>query len=379
MVIVLSLGSSAADPEAKNLVEEAAECASLDPAKCSAFKSLLKRGESAWPLIEKSLASETLKTRAKAARMAARDEFGTSEKRTTALLASVRKIKPSIQGETIEALGRIAHTGAFDTLKAIVADTKKHGRNRIYAVNAIGRYPAEVAVSVLLSALNDPLPRVQQSAAINLGLLGHGSAVGPLINRLLAEITATYVRESATMALAKLKDKKAVGPLVIMLGNPSIRVRQAAIRALTAFGDQSVVPALLTLVNDDGVLPTLMEAFGMLGDKRAAAASAAVANNAQLNINTRLKAIWTLGTLADPRTGPEAIALLEDKALALKRAACECLGRMKLKSSTPALVKLFEHSEEDIRKAALWALQQISGRDFGYTSKEWMHWYNSEG
>ena len=125
MVVAVACLGLNAGPETNNLVEEAAQCVSLDPAQCEAFKSLLESGKKAWPDIEKAFSSAIQKTRAKTARMAARDEFGSKQARTEALLELLPKIDIELRGEAIEALGRIADPKALDFLKKIVTDPQK--------------------------------------------------------------------------------------------------------------------------------------------------------------------------------------------------------------------------------------------------------------
>jgi len=79
-----------------------------------------------------------------------------------------------------------------------------------------------------------------------------------------------YVRQSATWALGKIRDKRAVEPLTKALEDKNEYVRNSAVEALVKFGDGAVEPLIKALKDKDwNVRYKAAKALGKTGDKRA--------------------------------------------------------------------------------------------------------------
>ncbi len=94
----------------------------------------------------------------------------------------------------------------------------------------------------LLTLLNDPDPLARDGAVVALGRLGKAEHVPALIDMtfLVAEKQdVPLVRADAVRALARIRDPRAVKPIVAAVKDVSPEVRRTAIVALGAFPDQT--------------------------------------------------------------------------------------------------------------------------------------------
>jgi phycocyanobilin lyase subunit alpha len=126
---------------------------------------------------------------------------------------------------------------------------------RVYAAWWLGRFRVDApeAIDTLIAALTDEADRT-------------GAGGYPL-------------RRNAARALGKLSDRRAVPALILALECSDFYVREAAAQSLEMLGDQSCLPQLIALLNDNipGTLPApepprltqpfdaILEALGTLG------------------------------------------------------------------------------------------------------------------
>ena len=162
--------------------------------------------------------------------------------------------------DAVEALGRIGDPRALEPLVAMLTDADEGVRGA--AVEALesmgweppGRGPTRAAVAWRRGGSGGCgwrwgprgwIPRwpplkarragCERDAALALGRIGDARAVGPLLSAL--HHRDTTVRWAAAQALGELGDTRAVEPLVVLLGDPHHDVQRAAAQALTGLGD----------------------------------------------------------------------------------------------------------------------------------------------
>lgn len=368
---LLAAAPAAAQPGA-GTVSKASECPAFDPAKCKPLAQLLNAGGASLDPLLGALGSSDQRVRSTAARVVARKEIGAPAAVTARLVAALNQTPEAIRGETLAAIGRLHHR---DGLPALLQELlSKNPRNRIYAANGLGEYEVDAARDALIATLKDTVPRVQLAAASNLGRIGDRAAVEPLIDRALVELTAGFVREACAAALGRMKDERALAPLVVLLANEHPTVRSAALRALGALGDRTAIPAILSLTDDTAVAVPLIEALTALADRRGTAALVGLALRSSLPNADRMRALWGLGTLADPGaiTGLKPLLRIRDKELV--RGTAEALGRIGDAAAVPELVQLLEHRSEQVRRSATWSLQKITGQQLGTDFAAWSRW-----
>lgn len=127
----------------------------------------------------------------------------------------------------------------------------------------------EAVVPELLSNLNEWLEFDTIAAIINaLGEICDPRAVDYLISSLDSE--ADIVTEAAIIALQKIKDERAIGPLIEELGDTYHGVQYCALEALDSFGT-SAVEGLINAIKSDYVEKAkfAIMTLGKIGDKRA--------------------------------------------------------------------------------------------------------------
>lgn len=208
------------------------------------------------------------------------------------------------------------------------------------------RLGGESALLHLIESLNHSDPRVRKRAAFMLAGRGHTSAYETLIE--LLDQDDSRLRVSAMRALGRLRDHRATELLVTLLRDQSERrqIRIAAARALGDLGNTEAVELLLEeLMHYNKVLTVpVVNALGKLGDARAiprlqeifinrspypfsdpeitsAALEALVAlQGDQLLSNLlahpvfgSLNVIRAVATLADPRSIPELINIVNER------------------------------------------------------------------
>jgi len=132
-------------------------------------------------------------------------------------------------------------------VKGLIDALKKGRSSRIDASIALSKMKDVKAVDPVIQLLNDEDPEVRFSAAIILGEIGDKKAVEPLIQAL----EDTKARAIAAQALGKIGDVKAVEPLILALKiDASNLVRGAAARALGEIGDMRAVEPLTQALSD---------------------------------------------------------------------------------------------------------------------------------
>ena len=170
---------------------------------------------------------------------------GTDESRETAALA----------------LGRFGAV-AVEPLAALLAGGDADAR--WWAARALAEVGGDNAVAALVRVLADPDPDLRACAALALGRIGNASAAptlagclgdesafvagvaadalsmigDPAVDALAAKLTASspHIRLLAVRALARIKSKRAIGPLFELLEDPSYLVRHYAHEALETCG-----------------------------------------------------------------------------------------------------------------------------------------------
>lgn len=137
------------------------------------------------------------------------------------------------------------------------------------AAIALGRIGDAEAVGPLIEALRDKNKMVRGAAAEALGKIGNAQAVEPLIAALKDK--DEFSREMAAKALGDLDNSKAVDPLIEALKDKEANVRKSAVVSLEKIGAVKAVDPLIEALKaeDKFVRAYAAEALGAIGDIRA--------------------------------------------------------------------------------------------------------------
>src|SRR6185312_8705321 len=140
---------------------------------------------------------------------------------------------------------------------------------RAHAADSLGRHHVLEAVPRLVGALGDPDAHLRASAAEALGVLLGGSP--PTLGKRTAvaltgrlDDEAAGVRQRAAEVLGRMREARAVVPLLSRLADPTREVRAAA-------GDARAVPAIVRMLKDpaEDVRAEAVSALGRLQAKGA--------------------------------------------------------------------------------------------------------------
>jgi HEAT repeat protein len=99
--------------------------------------------------------------------------------------------------------------------------------------------------------LDDPEEVVQRAAASAFEKMRDPRAIAPLIRVLGRESSSRFVRAYAAMSLGALKARDAVDQLTAALGSPDSNLRRAAARALCRIADPRSAETLARLAETD--------------------------------------------------------------------------------------------------------------------------------
>ena len=122
-------------------------------------------------------------------------------------------------------------------------------------------------VSAILSELRDVNKDRRRTAVMKLGMVGGEQAVRTLIGIVANSQEDLIVRGRAALMLGKLKDDRAVPPLIRALEAPGFLTPYNAAQALGKIGDPRAIDALLSFADNsnDRTRAAAVEALRQLG------------------------------------------------------------------------------------------------------------------
>ncbi len=258
------------------------------------------------------------------------------------------------QCEAAEYLGIAGDEAALEPL--IVALSDENTELRQCAAMALGELGSSRAVPALTRALRDRDRAVQWFAATSLAKLGE-----PATKALLTELQSgdEDAAVGAAIALGRMREPRAVGPLLELLSSPDLYVREQAVEALVAIGKPSVEPLVKVLGSDNAVAKkSAVVALGRLSDAEAAASLVKLLGGRDLV--ARHYAMVALRGM-----GPGAFDVLEEalssRNPSVQKAACEILGFARDARAAKRVAELLDADDESVRWTAAKTLGAIDG------------------
>ena len=122
-------------------------------------------------------------------------------------------------------------------------------------------------VKTILTELRHVSKDKRRTAVMKLGMVGGDQAVQALIRTVENHQEDLIVRGRAALMLGKLKDDRAVAPLIRALDAPGFQTPYHAAQALGKIGDRRAIDALLAFVDSsrDKTREAALEALRQLG------------------------------------------------------------------------------------------------------------------
>ena len=223
------------------------------------------------------------------------------------------------------------------------------------AAEALGDLRDACAVEPLISALKiDELSGVRWKAAEALSKIG-GPAVDALIGALNHE--DDDVRWKAAIALGEIGDTRAVGPLIALLCDEDRFVKGRAAHALGLIGEAAVDPLIHALEKGDGNLRWgAAIALGKIRDTRAI--KPLICSLADKYENVRSESATSLAGFGKPALAP-LLQFLKFSDGTLRLEVVTALGELKESDAIHPLIQMLENADDEERKAIADALDAI--------------------
>ena len=173
----------------------------------------------------------------------------------------------TVRAEAATIVGRMRAVEAADTLEEWL--TEGDVRTRVAAARALGELGRREATPALIRALGDATASVRVAAIEALSALGGDDVLAPILGRL--DDTESSVRVAAAEGLSALGDPRAVVPLIGRAGDDSADARRAAYAALGELRDERALSVLVLGMQDSVEDVRLMAclALGQLRSTRA--------------------------------------------------------------------------------------------------------------
>ncbi len=261
------------------------------------------------------------------------------------LVAELNDTDPIVRSNAAEQLGRSGNTDAVAPL-IFVLKYDDVWNVRKSAAWALGELKDRRSVGSLIEALKHNDWIVQFKAAEALGKIGDTHAVEPLIETLQSE--SSHVYEQVTWALGELCDDRAVIPLINALENELPAVRMNSAKALGKIRNREAVePLMVALIKDR--IPEVKK-----------------------------WAAWALGSLNDSRAIEPLISALNDRDYYVRMHAGLSLEKIG-KPAIPFLISALNDKRAFVHTRAVWALQEITGADYGKNAESWEKWLLENG
>jgi len=204
------------------------------------------------------------------------------------------------------------------------------------------------ALEYIQNMLGDDTPVVRVRAADSLAEIKDAGSVS-YITRALDKETVSFCVGSMCRALRALKDKAAVPVLIKVLENTDDSTRYYAAQALGDIADKAAVePLLKVLVQKDTRFSQryIVWALGQIGDKRAVKPLMDAMSILTYN-SSNVTAITVLGKLGDISVVPLMLTKLNDKDTFMRQAAGKALQELKWKPDTAEERVLYGIAQRD--------------------------------
>jgi HEAT repeat protein len=220
---------------------------------------------------------------------------------------------------------------------------------------ALGEIGDKRAVEPLIAVLGNDNWSIRNSAVLALNKLKDKRAVMPIISLLNDENNS--VRWESAKALGEFGDARAVEPLIGALKDKEIRVRKSASMALSKFNNPHTIELLIVALEDKDMRVAVAETLGLVGDGRAVEILINIINDKDTDILVLNSAIDAMGSLGDPRALELLISMLKDENIRIKKSAALSLGKIgDIRAIDPLIAAL---KDSDIKKTAEDALWNI--------------------
>lgn len=214
----------------------------------------------------------------------------------------------------------------------------------------------------LLNHLDDRDEVVRQQIVTLIGDLENSDAVPALI-KILEEDEYQNVQRAAAEALTKLKDNRAIHPLLTKLDSSSPLVRHYAVAALKNFNNDLVIQKLLKILSDPeetiDVRHQAALSLGEIGNKTAEPELLKIYQSPDQPVESKLLAVTALGMFGNPIGFDFAMNFIASNQSYLVGLALTALGYSKNSQALPFLIEYLNYGNKAQRVIAAEALGNL--------------------
>ena len=276
------------------------------------------------------------------------------------LAAGLSDTEVAVRSAAAAGLGRMPDKRLAPFLIRAIQDPDRDVR--LLVIQALGKCGDESALKVLRPLLTCRDAEMELEACEAVARLGDHTAVPNLLQKLDVAARLNGDEQLATKlidALRRLKDDRAVLPLIDLLGHRSDRVRARAAEALGQIGDRTALGSLSDVFDKERSPLVMAAAAKALGDLRDPGALSALNCALQQTDPVRIKAVIALGEIGGSEAFEMVAERLRDPASQVRYQAAGAIGRSGKKDYIPQLEPLVNDSDDMVRRAALKALQEL--------------------
>jgi HEAT repeat protein len=257
-----------------------------------------------------------------------------------------------------EALGKIAGEEAVEPLLKALSDKGYNVKSS--ALKSLKYISSEKTAVHSIKALNDVSRRVRENAWNLLCHTGGDQTLEPLIREIGNKRASN--KRNAIGALGRIRSEKAVSHLIKELKNS--RYSQSAAVALGLIGSKKAVKPLIDLLNDKKILirNAAAVALGRIGGEHALEHLFQSVEKEKAH-----RALFELNRQDSKKAEPFLIKIVEDKKSRQRGTALLSLARLNAQTHAPRFKTIFneegEHKNTDIKMAAAVSLLKVEDKD----------------
>lgn len=277
-----------------------------------------------------------------------------TDHRQSVVRNAAASLDQSLDPLKLERFGRGAPLLFKSTLSSFTKHPYESVRRRVAL--ALGNMSAELAVPLLTAMLTDHSQSVVQNAVASLAQLNDILTLEALLVAL--KNWDWKVSVTASAALGRLKDMRAVDPLRNTLELGHEELRRTSIISLSQIWELSLLSELVS--NDKSVRQDAAARLGSLGDKRAVDPLLATLKDSDLDV--RAAAITALGQIGDPKVIQALSNALRSAYSDERKLAIDALSQIRAPKVSTILATATADIDQSVRAAAIRTLSKIGDR-----------------
>lgn len=278
-------------------------------------------------------------------------------KAVSGLIHILKEDTHKLRIEAAEALGVLGDNSAVEQLIATGTDESEHVDVRFKAIEALGNMADERVIQPLLDLLSNSQKSIQIAA------------IAAFTDAAEARDSHYHPSEHALIARAQIVHKlileRAVGPLILLLGDPNKKVQKRIIKALGEIGGEHAVTTLISLLNTRNVIrDEAIYALISAGDAKAVEPLISIFENKDESTETRSRVASGMAQFTDERVANALLAALKDHDIDVREDAIETLGYLREKRAVGPLIAIVLDNNETthLRSVTVTALGYIRNK-----------------